>query len=310
MHPELFKVVGVSFPSYFVLLLSGFLFATTVGVLWARRIGEDPDVIVDLGLSTLLIGVVGARLLHVIADGYFWDYVHLCTDPSMVDVRINQADCLGDYGGVWDTAKSVCHPAASDCLAWAKFWAGGLTYYGGFLGALLSSFYLLKRDGFPYWRAADMAGIVVPLGLAFGRMGCLLAGCCFGARTDGALGLIFPPGSPASESQWKAAELSSVHLPSWPVHPTQIYESAGSLAIACICLVYVHPRKRFDGQVFLFSVVLYAAMRFALEILRRDDRGGLFGLSTSQLIGLFLALAALALHHHLGTRLAHPARAT
>jgi phosphatidylglycerol:prolipoprotein diacylglycerol transferase len=155
-----------------------------------------------------------------------------------------------------------------------------------------------------------MAGIVVPLGLAFGRMGCLLAGCCFGARTDGALGLSFPAGSPASESQWKAAELSSMHLPSWPVHPTQIYESAGSLVIACACLVYAHPRKRFDGQVFLLSVVLYAALRFALEILRRDDRGGLFGLSTSQLIGLVLALFAFALHHHLGTRLSHPARAT
>src|SRR4051812_11078026 len=183
MRPELFRIADIVAPSYFILLLSGFIFATTLGVLWARRIGEDPDVIVDLGLSTLLMGVVGARLLHVLADGYFWDYVHLCTDPTKVDVRITLRDCLHDYGGVWDQARGVCHPKESDCFAWAKFWAGGLTYYGGFLGALVSSWYLLKRDRFSYWRAADMAGFVVPVGLAFGRMGCLLAGCCFGVRT-------------------------------------------------------------------------------------------------------------------------------
>lgn len=210
MHPELFRVFDVSFPAYFVLLLSGFLFATIIGSLWARRIGEDPDVVVDLGLSTLLMGVVGARVLHVLADGYFWDYVHLCTNPALVDWKISQRDCLSPaYGGVWDAARTVCHPAESDCFAWAKFWAGGLTYYGGFLGALVSSWYLLKRDQVPYWKAADMAGCVVPVGLAFGRMGCLLAGCCFGSRTDAPWSLVFPPGSPASEAEFKA---ESSHL--------------------------------------------------------------------------------------------------
>ena len=68
MRPELFRVFEVGFPAYFVLLLSGFLFATAMGALWARRIGKDPDVIVDLGLACLLMGVVGGRLLHVIAD--------------------------------------------------------------------------------------------------------------------------------------------------------------------------------------------------------------------------------------------------
>ena len=88
MRPELFRFFDVSAPSYFMLLLSGFLFATTMGVVWARRIGENPDVIVDLGLFMLLIGGAGARLLHVFVDGYFWDYVHLCTDPSLVDVHL------------------------------------------------------------------------------------------------------------------------------------------------------------------------------------------------------------------------------
>ncbi|WP_438020957.1 prolipoprotein diacylglyceryl transferase [Sorangium sp. So ce315] len=296
MRPELFRLLDVAFPAYFLLLLTGFLFATAVGALWARRIGEDPDVIVDLGLACLLAGVVGGRLLHVVADGYFWDYVHLCTDPSQVDWKVEQALCGPRYNGVWDAAKGVCHPTERDCFAWAKFWAGGLTYYGGFLGASAAAYLLLKRDRFPFWKAADMAGFAVPIGLGFGRMGCLLAGCCFGLRTDGLLGLSFPPNSPASDAQFKLHELASPRTPSHPVHPTQIYESAMSFAIAAICLLYVHGRKRYDGQVFAVFLGLYALGRFALEFARADDRGGLLGLSTSQLIGLAMAAVAVAIH--------------
>lgn len=296
MRPELFRVFDVAFPAYFVLLLSGFLFATAIGAIWARRIGKDPDVIVDLGLACLLMGVVGGRLLHVIADGYFWDYVHLCTDPSQVDWKVEQALCVSRYDGVWDAAKGVCHPTKTDCLAWAKFWAGGLTYYGGFLGASLMAWYLLKRDRFPFWKAADMAGFAVPLGLGFGRMGCLLAGCCFGLRSESPLSMSFPPRSPASDAQFKLKELASAGDWSHPVHPTQIYESAMSLAIAAICLLYVHGRKRYDGQVFVTFLVLYAAGRFALEFVRADDRGGLLGLSTSQLVGLGIIAVAVLIH--------------
>lgn len=301
MRPELYRLLDIGFPSYFVLLLTGFLFATAFGTTWARRIGKDPDVMVDLGLSALLMGVIGARLLHVIADGYFWDYVHLCTDPSLVDWPISQRECLSArYGGVWDAAKGVCHPKEADCFAWAKFWAGGLTYYGGFLGAVGAAYFLLRRDRFPFWKAADMGGVAIPLGLTFGRMGCLLGGCCFGAVTDAPFGLSFPPGSPASEAQFKVGELASRHLASLPVHPTQIYEAVASLAIAAFCLLFVHPRKRYDGQVFVAFVALYAVARALIEILRRDDRGGLLGLSTSQLIGVALLAAAFGLHRWLG----------
>jgi phosphatidylglycerol---prolipoprotein diacylglyceryl transferase len=296
MRPELFRLLDVAAPAYFILLLSGFLFATAVGSIWARRIGQDPDVVVDLGLACLLAGVVGSRLLHVIADGYFWDYVHLCTDPAQVDWKVEQALCVPRYHGVWDAAKGVCHPTEPDCFAWAKFWAGGLTYYGGFIGASAMAYWLLKRDRFPFWKAADMAGFAVPLGLGFGRMGCLLAGCCFGLRTESALGLSFPPGSPASEAQFKLHELSSARMASHPVHPTQIYESAMSFAIAAFCLLYVHGRKRYDGQVFVMFLGLYALGRFLLELVRADDRGGLLGLSTSQLIGLGVIGVAVAIH--------------
>jgi phosphatidylglycerol:prolipoprotein diacylglycerol transferase len=96
--------------------------------------------------------------------------------------------------------------------------------------------------------------------------------------------------------------LSSLSSYSHPVHPTQIYESAACLAISAVCMLLVHPRKRYDGQVFLSFVALYAAARFVLEFWRDDDRGGFAHLSTSQLLGIALALAALGAHWVRGKR--------
>ncbi len=297
VHPDLFRLFGVAFPSYFVFLLSGFLFATAVGTLWARRIGQNGDVIVDLGLAMLLSGIAGARILHVLADGYFWDYVHLCTAPSAVDWPLSRGECVSAaYDGVWDAARNVCHPGHADCFAWAKFWAGGLTYYGGLIGASAAAWFLLARDRFPFWKAADMAGFAVPLGLAFGRMGCLMAGCCFGETCALPWAISFPSRSAASEEQFKDHLIASARMWSLPVHPTQIYESAASLAIAAVCLLWLHPRKRYDGQVFAAFLALYAVARFFVEFLRRDDRGGLLGLSTSQLIGVALLAFAASVH--------------
>lgn len=304
MRDTLFRIFDVSASAYFVLLLTGFLFATAAGTAWARRIGQDPDVVVDLGLASLLLGIIGGKLLHVIADGYFWDYVNLCRDPSLVDWKIEMRQCLARENAVWDAAKGVCHPTQTDCWAWAKFWNPGYAYYGGLIVASIGAWFLLKRDRFPFWKAADMAGFAIPIGLGFGRMGCLLAGCCFGSPTDSSLSLIFPPGSSASDAQWKLGLLKSANMPSLPVHPTQIYESAGSLAVAAICLFYVHGRKKYDGQVFLAFVALYAAMRIVVEFFRADDRGSAAGLSTSQLIGLALITLAVLLHTRLSKRAA------
>lgn len=295
MRPELFSALGVAFPSYFVLLITGFFFATAVAVLWARRIGQDPDVLVDLSLAMLLSGVVGARLMHVFFDGHFMDYVHLCTDPSRVDWHVSKARCLSrEYAGVWDAAANVCHPSRTDCFAWARFWAGGLTYFGGFVGAAAVAYPLLRRDKFPFWKAADIAGAAVPTGLAFGRVGCLLAGCCFGAPSDLPWSVQFPDGSPSDDALRRAA------FPNAPatlhVHPTQLYESLASLAVAAVCVFVVLPRKRYDGQVMTAFLVLYSVARFIIEIWRRDDRGGYAWLSTSQIVGLLMIATALLIH--------------
>src|SRR5688572_23028192 len=134
MWPRVATIFGEPIPSYFTALVIGFALATYVGARWASRSGLDREVVIDLGLFTLIAGVAGARILHVLADGYFWDYVHLCTDHNQVIWRITRDECA-DVEGIWVAAQQICKPAEQDCFAWARFWNGGLTYYGGLIGA-------------------------------------------------------------------------------------------------------------------------------------------------------------------------------
>jgi phosphatidylglycerol---prolipoprotein diacylglyceryl transferase len=285
VRPVLFSVFGEPVPAYFVMLAAGFLFATAIQAILAKRVGIDADIMVNLGISMLLWGLVGSRLMHVLFDGYFWDYVHLCTDPERVAWKLTAAECT-HVEGRWDGA--LCHPIARDCFAWAKFWAGGLAYYGGFIAASLAAWVNLRRDRLPFFKVADIAAITIPMGLAFGRMGCFLGGCCFGRETHSRFAAVFPAGSDASRAAWKAGTLASPFVHSAPLHPTQLYESAASLAISALCAFVLWPRRKHDGQVFAAFLALYASARFVVEFYRADDRGIFAGLSTSQWVGLLL----------------------
>ena len=77
--------------------------------------------------------------------------------------------------------------------------------------------------------------------------------------------------------------------------PTQLISSIANFAIFCIAYFWVRPRRRYAGQVLLTTVCLYAAFRFGIEFVRADPRGGLFGLSTSQVVALLTSAAAALL---------------
>jgi phosphatidylglycerol:prolipoprotein diacylglycerol transferase len=307
MYPTFGKILGEPIPAYFTFIVIGFAVATFVGVRWAKRTGLDHEVVIDLGLVSLLAGVAGGRILHVLVDGYFWDYVHLCTDPSQVVWKTvtTKAECK-QLQGAWDSINALCHPAERDCFAWAAFWNGGLTYYGGLIAAAVVGIWFLKREHFPVFKATDMAGMAIPLGIFFGRLGCFFGGCCFGLPTISSFGVSFPAGSSASYKQFEEHLLPSKDLPSLAVYPTQLYEAFGCLAIAAFVALWVHPRKRFDGQAFCVFLALYAILRFGLEYLRADDRGSFLGLSTSQLISLVAAAFALGVSIVLAKRAKAP----
>ncbi len=302
MHPSLFSVLGYTVSSYMLLIAVGFVFATAMGAIWVRHVGQNPDVVVDLGLAAVVSGLVGARLLHVVADGYFWDYVHLCTDPSQVAWPVLRSECLGRLDGVWDAQAAVCRPKQADCWAWAQVWGGGLTFYGGFIAATLAAWRLFRRDRFPFWKGVDMGGMMVPIGLGLGRLGCLMVGCCFGETCHMPWALSFPGHSPASDWQFRQKLLETPLAASLPVHPTQIYESILALSIAAVTILYVQGRKRYDGQVFVVFLALYALGRFVIELWRSDDRGGWLSLSTSQWIGVLMLVSAAGIHFGRGLR--------
>lgn len=292
MRPSLFEIAGEPVPAYFTLLCIGFALATWFCARWAKRSGVDHEAMIDLGLLMLITGVAGARIMHVIADGYFWNYVHLCTDPALSEWKMTKGQCV-DAEWIWDATKEICRPKERDCFAWAAFWRGGLTYYGGLIVAIPAGAWLMRRENIPVLKVCDIAGASVPIGLVWGRMGCFLGGCCYGQVTDDGfpLAVRFPAWSAASEGQFRAGELVGPHLESLSVHPTQLYEAIGCLLIGMFLTGVALPKKRFDGMVILLFLGLYAVLRFAVEFWRADDRGEAFSLSTSQL----LSLGALAL---------------
>lgn len=284
MLPTLVEIFGEPIPAYFTFLLIGFAVATWLCARLAKSEGIDPNTFIDLGLFSVIFGVLGARVLHVLADGYFWDYVHLCTDPSQVAWRITAAQCR-DAEGLWDAVGELCHPIKRDCFAWAAFWRGGLAYYGGLIAAAIFGAWFLKHEQVAFRRGSDIAAIGICVGLVFGRIGCFLGGCCFGVHTNLPHSVRFPPFSPASESQWREGLLAGPGVESLPVHPTQLYEAGGCLAMLAV-LLWLHRRKRFYGEVMLVFLGLYGVLRFVLEFWRADERGKILHLSTSQALGV------------------------
>ncbi|HEX2572792.1 MAG TPA: prolipoprotein diacylglyceryl transferase [Polyangia bacterium] len=296
-HAPLFG--EVSFPAYFTLLTIGFAIAIWITYREAPRIGLDRELVLDNDLWMVVWGIIGARVLHLIADGHFHEYVDLCLDPRKVPaIDALVARCTSDaqcgYDYLCDLANNTCHPPR-DCLAAVKVWRGGLAYYGGFIFATAFAIRFLHRHRMNVLRVCDLAAPTIALGLFFGRIGCFLNGCCYGKESDSPLALSFPRYSPVWRAQLDAGLINTDQAP-LAVHPTQLYEAAGCLLIFIVLYFVVRPYKRRDGQVIAWLLILYAIARSAVEILRDDDRGVLFGfLSTSQLLSLPLAAAGVYL---------------
>lgn len=184
----------------------------------------------------------------------------------------------------------------------------GLVAYGGFLGGVAGSaaFCRLARVPFLVW--ADCAVPALCTGLIIPRIGCLLAGCDFGAPWDGAWAVRFPPRSLAFDQQLEAGLIPAHAESSLPVHPTQIYESAAG-ALLFTLVWWVRGVRSAPGQALAAFGLGYGVLRFGIEMVRGDaERGSLAGLSTSQIIALvtsFIILLAIAVarassHGHVG----------
>lgn len=253
MFPILLRLGPLTLPTYGVLLAAAFLAALQVARRHARQDGIDPESLTGLFIVILLCGIGGAKLALYLVD---WRYY-------------------------------LEHPAAI-----LTSWRSAGVYYGGFVGAALASLWYVRRHRLPLGLLADDIAPSVALAQSIGRLGCLAAGCCYGAPTGHPWAITF--------TDPEAAAITGVPL-GIPRHPTQIYLSLNALALFGLLLLVRRWKRRAalpDGVVFWSYVLLYSCGRFALEFLRADPRGTLGPLSTSQgvaIVGAAVALTALGL---------------
>ena len=321
MHPTLFHLGPIAIQSYGFMMMMGFLVSIQLAARRARRCGADEEMVINVGLLSLITGVVGARLFYV----------------------IHYPDHFNSF------------------FSYFALWAGGLEFYGGFLAAVAATLiYLrLKKKSIRWY--LDILAPAIMLGLAFGRIGCFLNGCCWGKPTSTPVAVRFPYGSPAFAQQWlthrievpgefilssegsnslisretmamsdqdlsrtmdqsnplaliggcqrespQYLTLVKAHLEAYqtnlnglheliktldlktvPVHPTQLYESLAALAISIVLGRYFWHRRR-HGMVIVMLFIIYPVCRFLIELVREDNPHDTLGFTVSQGISLLV----------------------
>lgn len=202
---------------YGILVAVGFILGLWTASRRGLLAGLDPEKVLDAGPYLILGAVIGARTLFVIS---YWE-------ESFADKP-------------WQEIFMVHR--------------GGLVFYGGLIGASLAFAAYSHRRKIPTWTLADALAPSVALGHAFGRMGCLMNGCCYGKPSDLPWAIRFPE-----------SHESHPHL----VHPTQIYETLLNLALYA-GLAALFRKRRFDGQVFAAYLIAYSILRTFTGLFRGD----------------------------------------
>jgi phosphatidylglycerol:prolipoprotein diacylglycerol transferase len=239
MYPILFRLNGLTIYAYGFFIALGFLSGLALAIRRARKEGIPFERVIDLFFYAVLSAVLGSRALFVLIN-------------------------FGIY--------------RENPLQMFKLWEGGLVFYGGLLLAVGVTLGYMKWHRLPLWKWTDLFSPPIALGLFFGRIGCFLAGCCYGKETSLPWGVVF--NDPDSLARLNVS-----------LHPTQLYEATGCLALFFF-LRRKEEKKVFDGQIFWLFLLLYAILRFFIEAVRGDPRGFLFHglLSTSQGIGIVLGI--------------------
>lgn len=127
----------------------------------------------------------------------------------------------------------------------------GLVWYGGFAGGLLFALIYVLRKHLNFWKTADILAPYLAMAYAIVRIGCFLNGCCYGKVTTMPWSVVFPVVDDLSR------------------HPTQLYSSFLNFLIF-LFLLYLYPRRRFNGQIFITYLGLYSVYRFVVEFFREN----------------------------------------
>ena len=223
-----------------------FFFGGWTATLRARPEKISGEIIADVTLWIMIGAILGARVVYVVT--YWHD----------------------EFAG----------QPLSEIFA---IWHGGLVFYGGLIGAIIGGAVYLRWKKLPLWKIADVLAPSIALGSVFGRIGCLLNGCCYGRACSLPWAIHFPADNP-------------LHPPTTPVHPTEIYDALLNLGLYFF-LAWLCRRKKFDGQIFATYLILYAVFRSIVEYFRGDypvDHVH-YGLTSAQLVSVPIFIAGLAL---------------
>lgn len=248
MYPKLLELGPISIYSYGLLLVSAYLLGLQVAVVRGRARGLDGQRVMDLGIAIIVAALVGAKLMLFVVE-----FDQFTRNPA----------------ALWTLVRS-----------------GGV-FYGGLLLAVGVAFWYMRRHAMPLWATCDAYAPGIAAGQAVGRVGCLLAGCCYGHPTDAPWGVTFT--SPLAAA--------NVGTPlDIALHPTQLYEAVAALVILGILLALEKRGRSFAGRTFWSYLVLYPAVRFVIEFYRGDPRGAVFDvLSTSQFVSVLLVPLGVAM---------------
>ncbi|MCD7895889.1 MAG: prolipoprotein diacylglyceryl transferase [Planctomycetaceae bacterium] len=264
---------GIPIFGYGLFIMVGFLAALFIARVRAKAAGVSKEAVIDLGLISIFTGIIGARLAFLLLD----------YTPSD-----------GQYGN-W--------------REWLAVWEGGLTFQGGLFLALLADWIYLRYRKISVGKMFDIYAPGLAIGVGFGRLGCLLNGCCWGkpAPAGSVFSMRFPDAiEPMAHQLWLAHQNPSAWtdfvtslgypadtLPTVPIYATQIISALGLFAIgAGLMWAERRFRPRRDGQVIVWFLLAYAIGRFVIEFWRDDTplRYG-FGAFPGLRLGQWLAVA-------------------
>nr|WP_294463946.1 prolipoprotein diacylglyceryl transferase [uncultured Sellimonas sp.] len=234
MKNDLLTIGGLTVHGYGLMIGIGFIAAYLMTEYRARKYRMNTDIVFTLFISSVVFGLLGAKVMYYL---------------TILD-RI-----IKDPGVILDEME-------------------GFVVYGGIIGGVLAGYVVCRIKKERFWQYFDLIAPAIALAQGFGRIGCLLAGCCYGKETHSHLAITFHTSDFAPNGV--------------PLIPTQIYSSIlDFLNCIVLCVIARHARK--EKTVAGCYLIFYSIGRFILEFFRGDlERGSVGVLSTSQFISVFI----------------------
>lgn len=264
MRQILFEVPGLGLKvfGYGLMLFFAFLGSMRIAAWRARREKIDPELVYDMALFVFVGGLVGARGFYVLQ---YWG------------TRVV---------GFWEIFE---------------IWKGGIVLYGSLLGAAAGFVAYRCLRWFPVLPMLDALAPAMAFGVAIGRLGCFLNGCCYGDACNLPWAVRFPKDSPAWFSEVSRNLIPPDADHSLWLHPTQLYSTVDGLILFLLLSAY-YPLRRRDGAVFGLLLLTYPITRFLVEHLRNDE--GIFaaGMTISQVVSVALLAFGAVFWAFLATR--------